>query len=36
VCLILDPRGLDPKTRMPQTGISEQEARDVAAYLYLH
>jgi mono/diheme cytochrome c family protein len=33
---ILDPRGLNPKTRMPGTGISEPEARDIAAYLYLH
>ena len=33
---IVDPRGLNPKTRMPQTGIPEQAARDIAAYLYLH
>ena len=33
---ILDPRSLNPKTRMPGTGISEGEARDIAAYLYLH
>ncbi|MEJ1158312.1 c-type cytochrome [Prosthecomicrobium sp. N25] len=33
---IVDPRGHDPKTAMPVTGISEGEARDVAAYLYAH
>jgi cytochrome c1 len=27
-------REIDPRTAMPSTGISEQEARDVAAYLY--
>jgi len=27
-------RQVDPRTAMPSTGISEQEARDVAAYLY--
>jgi cytochrome c1 len=27
-------RQLNPHTAMPSTGISEQEARDVAAYLY--
>jgi mono/diheme cytochrome c family protein len=27
-------RRIDPHTAMPSTGISEQEARDVAAYLY--
>lgn len=30
---IADPRGVDPRTAMPQTGISQEEARDVAAYL---
>src|SRR5438094_6152587 len=33
---IRDPRGFDPKTRMPGTGFSWQEARDIAAYLGLH
>jgi hypothetical protein len=32
---IVDPRGLNPKTRMPGTGIPEPAARDIAAYLYL-
>lgn len=31
---IVNPRDVNPKTAMPVTGISEQEARDVAAYLY--
>jgi cytochrome c1 len=31
---IVDPPGVDPLTAMPVTGISEAEARDVAAYLY--
>ncbi|MBV8564831.1 MAG: c-type cytochrome [Methylobacteriaceae bacterium] len=31
---IVDPRGINPKTAMPITGISEAQARDVAAYLY--
>jgi cytochrome c2 len=30
---IRDPKGVNPKTAMPVTGISEEEARDVAAYL---
>jgi cytochrome c2 len=31
---IENPRSIDPKTAMPVTGISREEARDVAAYLY--
>ncbi|WP_246690422.1 c-type cytochrome [Microvirga aerophila] len=31
---IENPRSLDPKSAMPITGISRQEARHVAAYLY--
>jgi cytochrome c2 len=30
---IRDPKGVNPKTAMPVTGISDEEARDVAAYL---
>lgn len=30
---ITNPREIDPKTAMPVTGISDAEARDVAAYL---
>lgn len=29
-----DPRAIDPKTGMPTLGLDEQEARDVAAFLY--
>lgn len=31
---ILDPPSVDPTTLMPRTLDGEQEARDVAAYLY--
>jgi cytochrome c1 len=31
---IVDPQQFSPRTAMPATGISEPEARDVAAYLY--
>jgi cytochrome c2 len=31
-----DPRAHAPRTAMPVTGITEAEARDVAAYLYAH
>jgi cytochrome c2 len=31
---IVDPRRFSPRTAMPRTGISETEARDIAAYLY--
>jgi cytochrome c len=30
---IVDPRAIDPKSAMPRTGISREEARDVATYL---
>ncbi len=33
---IVAPQSLSPGTAMPATGISESEARDVAAYLYAH
>jgi cytochrome c2 len=33
---IVDPQKLSPRSVMPATGISETEARDVAAYLYEH
>ena len=29
-----DPPAIDPQTAMPDLGVSEQEARDMAAYLY--
>ncbi|WP_245293012.1 c-type cytochrome [Rhizobium acidisoli] len=31
---IVAPQTYSPKTAMPATGISEKEARDLAAYLY--
>jgi cytochrome c len=31
---IVDPRAANPRTAMPVTGIADQDARDVAAYLY--
>jgi cytochrome c2 len=34
VRFIVDPTSLVPNSAMPATGISEQEARDVAAWLY--
>jgi cytochrome c len=34
VAWLMDPPAIDPMTAMPATGITEPEARDVAAYLY--
>lgn len=31
---IVDPQAIDPRSAMPRTGITADEARDVAAYLY--
>jgi len=31
---IQDPPGIDPLTAMPNLGVSEPAARDIAAYLY--
>ncbi len=31
---IRKPRSVDPKTAMPDVGLDEKQARDVAAYLY--
>jgi cytochrome c len=31
---IMHPRALNPKTAMPELGVSQAEARDMAAYLY--
>jgi len=36
VAWILDPPRFAPHTAMAPTGIRDQEARDVAAYLYAH
>jgi cytochrome c1 len=31
---VREPQAIEPRTAMPTIGLSEQEARDVAAYLY--
>lgn len=31
---IMHPRALSPNTAMPELGVTEPEARDIAAYLY--
>lgn len=31
---IADPQAIEPNTAMPDTGVTDQEARDIAAYLY--
>jgi cytochrome c1 len=31
---IRDPPGVDAKTAMPRLGVTEPDARDIAAYLY--
>jgi cytochrome c len=31
---LLDPPSIDPRTAMPNVGLNDQEARDVAAFLY--
>jgi cytochrome c1 len=31
---VLDPPAVDPRTAMPDLGLREQQARDVAAFLY--
>lgn len=36
IAWIVDPQAHSPHSAMPNTGISEKEARDVAAYLYAH
>ncbi|HTK29675.1 MAG TPA: c-type cytochrome [Vicinamibacterales bacterium] len=34
VLWVRSPQSVEPRTAMPALGLSEQEARDVAAYLY--
>ncbi|MGO4835141.1 cytochrome c family protein, partial [Rhizobiaceae sp. 2RAB30] len=34
VAWIVSPQSFSQQTAMPDTGVSKQEARDVAAYLY--
>lgn len=31
---IRQPRSVDPETAMPETGVTEADGRDIAAYLY--
>jgi cytochrome c2 len=31
---IESPRHIDPRTAMPEMGVSERDARDIAGYLY--
>jgi cytochrome c1 len=33
---IVSPTTFNPKSAMPRTGVSESQARDIAAYLYAH
>jgi len=33
---IMDPQRIEPGTVMPDLGVTEPEARDIAAYLYAH
>ena len=33
---IMHPHQIDPQTVMPDLGLSETQARDVVAYLYVH
>jgi cytochrome c len=34
VAWIVNPQGIDPQTAMPNLGVTAQEARNIAAYLY--
>jgi cytochrome c1 len=34
VAWIEHPHQIEPKTVMPEMGLSDQESRDIAAYLY--
>ena len=31
---VRDPQAVEPATAMPNLGVTEQQARDIAAYLY--
>ena len=31
---IRDPQGIEPRTAMPNMGVTEQDGRDIAAFLY--
>lgn len=34
IAWIQDPPGVDPKTAMPNLGVGEHDARDIASFLY--
>lgn len=34
ILFLLDPKSVDPESAMPPTGVSEEDARNIAAYLY--
>ena len=34
VAWLMDPPAVDPRTAMPNLGVTEPHARDIAAYLY--
>jgi cytochrome c len=34
IAWIMHPQRLDPRTAMPELGVTEEDARDMAAYLY--
>lgn len=36
VTWIMDPKAVDEKTAMPDLGVTADDARDIAAYLYAH
>jgi cytochrome c1 len=31
---LIDPPAIDPRTAMPNMGVTQADARDIAAYLY--
>jgi cytochrome c1 len=33
---LMHPQAFSPRTAMPDLGLTEDQARDIAAYLYLH
>lgn len=34
VLFLLDPKSVDPESAMPVVGLTEEDARDIASYLY--
>lgn len=35
ILFLLDPKSVDPESAMPVVGLSEEDARDIASYLYM-